>query len=618
MLENFRTNLRGLALGITIVIGVIFALSGTGSLFLATPGSDTALIVNGEKISERDFQLAMMSEKNRILSQNPDLDQALLDDDQIRPLTIQRLVTRKVIAQTSKDQEFGVSPTLISEIVRGVEQFQTDGKFDQEKFRFVIRNQGYASSADFIDMLESDFLVQQLSAGILGSSFITQSELRGLAAVTEQVRDFSYTRLPLQPLKDKAIVSQQAVAEHYQQTSDQYITQMQVAVQYIELDSQMLMGSQQVSEEQILARFELESESADVEPSRRAAHILIEQGSSASIAEIQEKIQSGTDFADLAKQYSDDFASANNGGDLGFTTGETFPEAFETALAKLEVGQVSQPVTTDSGTHIIKLLEIQQSTFELETQRQRIEDDLRREAVEDLLVEKLEQLKELSFNAENLDEVALELDLQAQVSEPFPKTGGSGIAGFPKVIKAAYSPEVLDDGYASEVIDLGDDRYVVIKLDEEFPARQLTLEEVSEQVKNSLVASIAQQQIEKQGENLMGRVKNGEPIKDVAKSLDLDWQEIKDSKRGAVDIDSEVNAFAFEMPANTEESVVDSFYTANGDFVVLKLKQVTMGDYEAMGEQEKNMLRYVVEPTYSGREILSYQATLVNQADIVQ
>jgi len=618
MLENFRTNLRGLALGITIVIGVIFALSGTGSLFLATPGSDTALIVNGEKISERDFQLAMMSEKNRILSQNPDLDQALLDDEQIRPLTIQRLVTRKVIAQTSKDQEFGVSPTLISEIVRGVEQFQTDGKFDQEKFRFVIRNQGYASSADFIDMLESDFLVQQLSAGILGSSFITQSELRGLAAVTEQVRDFSYTRLPLQPLKDKAIVSQQAVAEHYQQTSDQYITQMQVAVQYIELDSQMLMGSQQVSEEQILARFELESESADVEPSRRAAHILIEQGSSASIAEIQEKIQSGTDFADLAKQYSDDFASANNGGDLGFTTGETFPEAFETALAKLEVGQVSQPVTTDSGTHIIKLLEIQQSTFELETQRQRIEDDLRREAVEDLLVEKLEQLKELSFNAENLDEVALELDLQAQVSEPFPKTGGSGIAGFPKVIKAAYSPEVLDDGYASEVIDLGDDRYVVIKLDEEFPARQLTLEEVSEQVKNSLVASIAQQQIEKQGENLMGRVKNGEPIKDVAKSLDLDWQEIKDSKRGAVDIDSEVNAFAFEMPANTEESVVDSFYTANGDFVVLKLKQVTMGDYEAMGEQEKNMLRYVVEPTYSGREILSYQATLVNQADIVQ
>lgn len=618
MLENFRTNLRGLALGITIVIGVIFALSGTGSLFLATPGSETALIVNGEKISERDFQLAMMAEKNRILSQNPDLDQALLDDEQMRPLTIQRLVSRKVIAQASEAQKFGVSGELISEIVRGVEQFQTDGKFDQDKFRFVIRNQGYASSADFIDMLESDFLVQQFSLGVLNSSFITESELNGLAAVTEQERDFSYTRLPLQPLKDKASVSEQAVAEHYQQTSDQYITQMQVAVQYIELDSQMLMGSQQVSEEQILARFELESESADVEPSRRAAHILLEEGSSTSIAEIQEKIQSGTDFADLAKQYSDDFASANNGGDLGFTTGEMFPEAFETALAKLEVGQVSQPVTTDAGTHIIKLLEIQQSTFELETQRQRIENDLRREAVEDLLVEKLEQLKELSFNAENLDEVALELDLQAQISEPFPKTGGSGIAGFPKVIKAAYSSEVLEDGYASEVIELGDDRYVVIKLEEEFPARQLSLEEVSEQVKDSLIASIAQQQIEEQGENLIGRVKNGESIEDVAKSLDLDWQEVKDSKRGALDLDSEINAFVFQLPSTSEKPIVDSFYATNGDFIALEQTKVTMGNYAAMGAQEKNMLRSVVEPTYSGREILSYQTTLVNQADIVQ
>ena len=103
MLENFRTNMRGLALGITIVIGVIFALSGTGSLFLATPGSETALIVNGEKISELDFQLAMNAEKNRILSQNPDLDQALLDDEQMRPLTIQRLVSRIVIAQASKE-----------------------------------------------------------------------------------------------------------------------------------------------------------------------------------------------------------------------------------------------------------------------------------------------------------------------------------------------------------------------------------------------------------------------------------------------------------------------------------------------------------------------------------
>ena len=279
MLENFRTNMRGLALGITIVIGVIFALSGTGSLFLATPGSETALVVNGENISELDFQLAMNAEKNRILSQNPDLDQALLDDEQMRPMTIQRLVSRTVIAQASKEQEFGVSSDLISEIILEEEQFQTDGKFDQDKFRFFTRNQGYASSADFMAMLSQDFLIQQFSVGILNSSFVSESELSGLAAVTEQKRDYYYTKLPFQPLIEQANVSDQAIADHYQQTSDQYVTQRQVAVQYIELNAEMLMGSQQVTEEQIQARFDLEAESANIQPSRRAAHILLEEAS---------------------------------------------------------------------------------------------------------------------------------------------------------------------------------------------------------------------------------------------------------------------------------------------------------------------------------------------------
>ncbi len=618
MLENFRTNLRGLALGITIVIAVIFALSGTGTLFLETPGSETALVVNGEKISERDFQIAMAAEKNRILGQNPDLDQALLDDQQIRPLTVQRLVSRKVLAQSAKDQDFAVSAKLINEIIMGVEQFQTDGKFDQDKFRFSTRNQGYASSADFMNMLRGDLLVQQFSVGILNSSFVTESELSALATVTEQKRDFYYTKLPIQPLKDQAKVTEQAIADHYQLTSDQYVTQRQVAVQYIELNPQMLMGSQQVTEEQIQARFDLEAESADIDSSRRAAHILLEDAADSLIAELQEKIDAGINFADLAKQYSNDFATANNGGDLGFTTGETFPEAFEAALAVLEIGQVSAPISTEAGVHFIKLLEIQESTFLLDDQRQRITEDLRRELAEDLLVAKLEQLKELSFNAENLDEVAQELDLSALVTEPFPVTGGSGIAALPAVVKAAYSPEVLEDGYASEVLDLGNDRYIVIKLQEDIAARQLTLEEVSSQVKDSLVVSVAQKQLEAQGETLLQRITSGESVEDVANSLGLDWQVVKDSKRGDLSVDSQVNAFAFELPSTRQEPVVDSFYAANGDFVVLKLTQVTLGDYGAMGAQEKNMLRSIVEPTYSGREILSYQATLINQADVVQ
>ena len=243
---------------------------------------------------------------------------------------------------------------------------------------------------------------------------------------------------------------------------------------------------------------------------------------------------------------------------------------------------------------------------------------MRLEATEDLLVEKLELLKELSFNAENLDEVANELGLQALVSEPFSKSGGSGIAAFPKVVNAAYSPEVLEDKYASDVLDLGDDRYMVLRVQEEFPSRQKTLEEVSEQVKEALITSIARQEIDQQSVTLLERIKNGESVEDVAKSFGIDWQVVKDSKRGAVNTDSEINGYVFQLPSPNDNPVVDGFYAANGDFIALQLTQVTMGNYEAMRVEERDLLRSIIEPTYSGREILSYQATLVNKAKVIQ
>jgi peptidyl-prolyl cis-trans isomerase D len=618
MLDKFRNNLRGTALAITIFIGVIFALSGTGTLFISTPDSEAALIVNGEKISERDVQLALASEKSRILSQNPDFDQAQLDDEQLRPLTLQRIISSKVIAQTSREQRMGVAPQLISELITGVEQFQTDGAFDQDKYRFAIRSQGYASSGKFLDMLEEQFLVEQFSKGIMNSSFVTESELAGLAAITEQQRDFYYTRLPLESFNTQVTVTEQDVLDHYQQTMEQYVTPRQVAVQYIELNGSGLMLSEQVTEESIQARFDQESESAETETELRAAHILLIDPSQALIEEVQAKIDSGTDFETLAAEYSQDFATANSGGDLGYTTGGTFPAAFENALADLQVGEVSAPVTTDAGVHLIKLLEVSESSFTLEEQRDRIAQDLRTEAVEDLLVEKLEMLKELSFNAEDLEQVAQELDLTSQITEPFPVTGGSGIAALPAVVAAAYSPEVLEEGYASEVLELGDDRYVVLKLQDDFPSRQQTLEEVTDQVTAALTESRAQQLLQENSADLLARITSGESVEDIATSLELDWQQVQGGKRSAVDVDPEINAYVFELAAPEAADVVDGFYTRNGDFIAIQLTQVTLGDYSSLQAEDKALLRSVVELTQSGREMVACQTELVSQADIVQ
>jgi peptidyl-prolyl cis-trans isomerase D len=618
MLLDFRNNLRGVAFGITIVIALIFALTGTGSLFLSTPDSESAIVVNGDEISEREVMQATARERARILNSNPDMDRSLVEDDALRPQAMRQLIYRELLIQAAKEQDLGVDPALISDLILDVEQFQTDGQFDEDRFRYAIRSQGYTSSSKFTEMLTDQFLVEQLSNGIINSSFVTDSELSTLIALAEQKRSFDYARLALKPFKDEVALTDTQISDYYQENLLQYMTERKLSVEYIELNSAMLLQDQEVSEEDIQARFEQEKQSAEDSTSLRAAHILLGEASDELISEVQAKIDAGDDFADLAKAYSEDIATAENGGDLGFTTGDTFPESFETALAALEVGQVSAPVETVSGTHFVKLLEIQKSEFLFEEQSERIAQELQQEAAYSLMVEKLENLKEMAFNADNLQEVAEDLALVANVSEPFTVNGGAGIASSTAVVNAAYSPEVSEDGYASEVLDLGDDNYVVLKLKEDFPSRQQSLEEVKANVISSLTNSIAQANIDAKAEEIQARLSAGASVKAVADEFDLELKSVEVGERNNPQADSEVNAYVFEMPTPRDADVKDSFTTASGDFVAVQLTEVVLADTDAVEEARVEQIRSIVEASTRNKEFSSYQETLIDQASIKQ
>jgi peptidyl-prolyl cis-trans isomerase D len=618
MLLDFRNNLRGVAFGITIVIALIFALTGTGSLFLSTPDSESAIVVNGNDISEREVMQATARERARILNSNPDMDRSLVEDEALRPQAMRQLIYRELLIQAAKEQDLGVDPALISDLILDVEQFQTDGQFDEDRFRYAIRSQGYTSSSKFTEMLTDQFLVEQLSNGIINSSFVTDSELSALIALAEQKRSFDYARLALKPFKDEVALTDTQISDYYQENLLQYMTERKLSVEYIELNSAMLLQDQEVSEENIQARFEQEKQSADDSSSLRAAHILLGDASAELIAEVQSKIDAGDDFAELAADYSEDIATAENGGDLGFTTGDTFPESFEDALAALEVGQVSAPVETVSGTHFVKLLEIEKTEFLFEEQSERIAQELKQEAADSLMVEKLENLKEMAFNADNLQEVAEDLALVAIVSEPFTVNGGAGIASSTAVVNAAYSPEVSDDGYASEVLDLGDDNYVVLKLKEDFPSRQQSLEEVRGNVTKTLTNSIAQANIDAKAEAIQARLTAGASIKAVADEFDLEITSVDAGARNNAQVDSEVNAYVFELPSPRDAEVKDGFNTANGDFVAVQLSEVVLADTDAVEEARVEQIRSIVEASTRNKEFSSYQETLIDQASIKQ
>ena len=617
MLDNFRNNMRGIATVIVIFIGGIFAFSGTGSLFLSGAGAETELVVNDEQVSALRIQQAISVEKRRILSENEGLDPSLVDDELIRPGVLQQMIGRKVIAQSAADQAMGISTKTVSKLLVDTPSFQTDGRFDQDVFQYAIRQQGY-TSATFIDMIKEDLLIQQVLQGVAITNFVTEIELAALAGLTEQMRDYYYLTLPIAPIMYAVELSEEQVSAYYELNKEQYQTDDQVVIDYIELNAAQLTEGESVSPEQIQARFDQEAESADTAVSRQAAHILLAEPSAELLAEIQSKLDAGDDFAALATEYSEDFGAAETGGDLGYTTGDTFPEPFEAALAQLEVGQVSTAVETDAGTHFIKLLDTQEQTFELAAESARIERELLTELTANALIEKLEMLKELSFNAESLAVVAEDLELTAQTSSAFSRTGGEGVASYPAVVKAAFSSEVVDDKYASEVLELGNDRYMVIKLNESIPARQKELAEVRDTVTRTLKATIAQQAIAQQGAALVASVEAGESVETVAKANALDWQVALDVKRNGGGVNPEILNAVFQMQSPADTAVTEGFYMRNGDYVVASLIEVTQGDVTKLSSQQKVSLTYATSSINSSREIQAYQSSLVSGADIKQ
>jgi len=617
MLDSFRTNMRSLALGIVIVIGFIFAFSGTGTMFLSGNSGDAAVVVGGEIIREIDVLRSISRQKQRILSENEGLDPSVLDDSLIRPSAVEQLISRQLLVQASGDRRMTVSPREVDEYILDIESFQTDGVFDQDLYKFAILNQGY-TSADFKQQVKNDMLIQQLVQGLTDTAFTTDGELAALAAVTEQQRNYYYLTVPADEIRSSITLTEAQVNEFYESNKAAYQTEPKVSVDYIELSSDILADPTLITEDLVAARFEEEILSRDMAESRQAAHILLEDPADELVAEIQAKLDDGQDFARLASEYSVDFGSAETGGDLGYTSGDTFPEEFEKALKSLSIGSVSNPVKTDSGTHFIKLLDIQQQSFVLAEETPRITRDLMLEATTDTLVAKLELLKELSFNAESLAEVAEDVGLEMVTSEAFTQTGGEGIAAIPSVIRAAFSTEVVEDKFASEVIDLGNDRYVVVKLNEYYEARQQEVTEVRDLLETTYTQQLVEETLADKGASLAARVGAGETIEVVAKSEGLDWQVGMSMTRRSRDVNSEINAKIFSLPVPADDGSVQTFSTSSGDLIVSSLINVTPGDVSALSSDEKASLASATLSINGNRDIQAFEAIVRAGTEIVQ
>ena len=625
MLQGMRNKLKGIvAIFIVVLLTVPLALVGVEQLFYDNTRVNEVAEVNGRTITEREVYLGLSRERLRLQSQfGNSLPADFLTDERLRAPVLEQLIQRALMAAAAKDGNMTLSDAEIDRNIVESADFQVEGEFDPDRFIQIVRSLGH-SPASFRDMMRDDLVVNQLQRSVISTGFITDAEIERAVALSRQTRDFEWVTLPLGDSAEAMTVTDEEIASHYEDNKASYLTEEQVAVEYIELKSSDLEKDIDVTEDEVREEFDRELQSLVQTTQREAAHIMIEgdhDEAKQKIATVQEKLAAGEDFAALAKEYSDDFGSKDNGGNLGIVTvgSGTFPTAFEDALQALEEGQVSDPIEADNATHIIKLVSLKQDAPpEFEQEKTRIENALKSQKAQEQFVADVETLNELSYNAETLQEVADELSLPLGKTGLFPRSGGTElVAQDNRVLTAAFSERVLQEGYSSEVLELTPDSVVVIKLIEHKPVRTLTLEEKTADITDTLKHNKAKEQIAKQSESIRDALNDGSKLETLSEQQSLSFSSQLEAQRNAADVPAELLEHIFAMEHPEQDNVtIDGMHLENGDYVVISLSKVTNGSVESLTDEEKTSLRTSLTSRLTGDNYRSWQSLLRDQGDV--
>ena len=621
MLQNIRDNSQGwIAKTIIGIIVALMAFTGIEAIFQASGNNKQDVAkVNGEEITQTELGQAVDMQRRQLMQQlGKDFDASLLDEKLLREAALKGLIDRKLLLQGAADSKFGFSEAALDQVILQTPEFQVDGKFSAERFDQVIRQLGY-SRMQFRQMLTQEMLIGQVRAGIAGSGFVTDAEVLAFARLEKQTRDFATVNIKANPAAVK--ITDDEVKAYYDQHAKEFMTPDQVVIDYLELKKSSFFDQVTVKDEELQAAYQ--KETANLAEQRRAAHILIEVNdkvtdaqAKAKIEEIQARLAKGEKFEALAKEFSQDPGSASNGGDLGFAGPGVYDPDFETALYALNKDQVSAPVRSTFGWHLIKLLGVeapQVPTFA--SLKDKLTKELKTQQVEQRYVEATKQLEDAAFEASDLAQPASDLKLTVRTSAPFGREGGEGVAANRAVVTAAFSPEVLDEGANSSAIELDPETIIVLRAKEHLKPAQLPLESVAAAIRTQMTKERASAAAKAHADELIASLRDGktplnQPVDGQA------WKVTEAATRNQEAIEPAVLQALFRMPkpAAKDKPTFTTVTLADGSLVIVRLNGVN--EAAAPTDEEKAQIRRFLASRVGQQDFAAYRKQLEEKADI--
>jgi peptidyl-prolyl cis-trans isomerase D len=629
MLQTIRDRLTGpLLWAIVAILFVPFAFFGVQSLQGGGNGTDPTLAeVGGVKITQAQFHNAFEQAYRQLQQRMGDSFRAdQVPQAQLRQDVMKQLVDEQVLRQYTRDVGYRIDDAGIRRYLESQPYFQENGHFSANRYRGVLASIGQ-SPEQYESGLRQNLPIEELRGAVENSAFITPRDADTAWKLDHQERTFSYVKFEPAKYLPGINVSDDQIKQRYDSKKDSYKAPERIKLSYVELALDQLPKSAAPGAEVLKAIYDARKATLfSVPEERHVSHILINFGadknnSRKKAEDLYAKIKAGADFAELAKAESDDAGSKSKGGDLGWLRRGYMPPKFEAAEFDLaKAGDVSEPVETEAGWHIIKLDELhpaQTKAFDDAEVQKRLLDLYQQQDLNTRFQDDAGKLDQLSFeNPGSLDVVAKTLNLPVKTTDWVTRKGGADITANPAVIAAAFSQQILGDGENSKPIALDPTHLVVVRKAEYEAPRQYTLDEVKDQIRTELRDEGAKAQAESAATALLKTLEGGQSFDAAVKAAGLSALNAGTVQRDAKGQTPELLQAVFKMPHPAAGKMAYSQADVdNGDIAVIALSSVSAAVPQSGDSAAQNTM-VQLRDARAGADFSAYSAEVQKQVKV--
>lgn len=581
MLESIRKHAQGwFAKIILVAIILAFALFGLETYFSGSGGDTAVAKVNGDPIPAQEFERALRNEQDR-LRESGRVNAEALDSPELREQVLNRLIDQRLLTQEAQRAKFAVSDAQVRAEIEKIPAFQENGTFSASRYREVLKTQGI-TPVQFEASVRADLAVQQTAALAARDVIVPKPTVDQLAMLSGQKRELSFAEINPRQYLSQVKIDDAAARAYYQAHPDIFRTPERVKVAYAVLSVDALMPKMAVSPAEIDQYYREHSKQFSTAEERKASHILINAPVGSAPAQIEQARQKAVDvlkqaqaapgrFAELAKKYSEDPGSGQNGGDLGFFGRGALVKPFEDAAFAMQAGEIRGPVQSEFGFHIIKLDAIKPArTRPLEEVRPEIEQAIKRQKATQAFTKQAEDFGNTVYEQpDSLVPAAKSAGIEVQNSDWITRNQAPAPINNPKLLSAIFSDDALKNKRNTEAVEVAPNTLVSAHVTDYMPAGMQTFEQSRARILGVLTQQKAAELAATRGKTVLSQLQHGQTV------AGLQWSPPQLVSRQARDLPEAVVKQAFRMQIAKLPSYA-GVEDGNGVYTLIKVGRIDM------------------------------------------